>query len=152
MTERLVGAVQNRVEVLGLAASARALGTQHGLDAKQAQELSLVVAELGMNAIRHGGGGGLVQVALCSDGWTVEAEDNGPGFSEAVLADAGQSDHLGADGVRPPADGRLNFGSGLASVRRLSTRLELANRRGGGARAVAHKSSSPVAAHKGVKP
>src|SRR4051794_4588389 len=136
MTERLVGAVQSRVEVLSLAASARALALTQGFDAKQAQELSLVIAELGMNTLRHGGGGGLVQVSRGIEGWTVEAEDGGRGFSDAVLADAGRSDHLGAEGVRPPADGQHSFGSGLASVRRLSTRLELNNRRGGGARAV----------------
>jgi anti-sigma regulatory factor (Ser/Thr protein kinase) len=149
MTERLVAAVHNRVEVLGLAASARALATSQGFDPKHAQELSLVIAELGMNALLHGGGG-LVQISLSLDGWTVEAEDSGRGFSPAVLADAGQSDHLGAAGVRPPGDGKHNFGSGLASVRRMSTRLELSNRRNGGARAVSHRDLSPSAAHKGA--
>ena len=149
MSERLVAAVHSRVEVLGLAASARALATKHGFDPKHAQELGLVIAELGMNALLHGGGG-LLQISLSVEGWTVEVEDSGRGFSGVVLDDAGRSDRLGANSVRPPADGSPNFGSGLASVRRVSTRLELTNRRSGGARAVSHRVLFPASAPKGV--
>lgn len=151
MSERLVAAVSSRVEVLAVAVDARTLAAANGLSVREAQELSLVIAELGMNALRHGGGGGLVQVCVDSSGWTVEVEDGGSGLTPAVLADAGRSDHLGAEGVRPPGDGRPSFGSGLAAVRRLSSRLELANRRGGGARVVAHRHlSQPVSSHKGL--
>ncbi len=151
MSERLVAAVGSRVEVLAIAVDARTLAAAHGLSIREAQELSLVIAELGMNALRHGGGGGLVQVTLDERGWTVEVEDGGSGLTPAVLADAGQSDHLGADGVRPPGDGRPSFGSGLAAVRRLSSRLELNNRRGGGARVVAHRVlSHSVTSNKGL--
>ena len=142
MSEHLVAAVQSRVEVLAIAADARALGAACGFDSREAEELALVVAELGMNALKHGGGGGLVNIALSAEGWTVEVEDGGSGLPPAVLADAGRSDHLGAAGVRPAGDGKQSFGSGLASVRRLSSRLELSNRRAGGARAAAHKALS----------
>ena len=142
MSEHLAVAVQSRVEVLAIAADARKLGFACGFDAREAEELALVVAELGMNALKHGGGGGLVSIAVSAEGWTVEAEDGGRGFPPAVLADAGRSDHLGAAGVRAPADGQSSFGSGLASVRRLSSRLNLNNRRGGGAHVAAHKALS----------
>lgn len=139
MSARSVGVVQSRVEVLGLAAEARELAAREGLDARQSSELSLVIAELAMNALRHGGGGGLVSVSVSPLGWSVEVEDAGPGLSPAVMADAGRSDRLGAQGVRPPNDGQSSFGSGLASVRRLSSRLELSNRRTGGAHVAAHR-------------
>jgi len=142
VSERLVAAVHSRLEVLAITAHARVLAVLHGVDLRDAMELALVITELGMNAIRHGGGAGLVKVSLSSEGWTVEVEDGGRGFSLPVLADAGRSDRLGPEGVRPPADGGHSFGSGLASVRRLSSRIELSNRPRGGARAVAHKDFS----------
>lgn len=153
MSARSVAAVQTRVEVLAFAAAARTLAATEGVDLRQAMELSLVIAELGMNALRHGGGGGLVTVSICPLGWSVEVEDSGRGLSAAVLADAGHSDHLGPDGVRPPGDGLTSFGSGLASVRRLSSRIELSNRRTGGARVVAHRDFHASAQpHQGTSP
>ncbi len=150
MSGRLVAAVHQRVDVLGLAAEARALALAEGLDERAAAELALVIAELGMNAVRHGGGG-LVDLSVAATGWTVQVEDSGPGLSPAVLADAGRSDRLGRDGVRPPADGGKSFGSGLASVRRLSSRMVLENRSGRGARAIAQRDfSSFVSLHRGV--
>jgi anti-sigma regulatory factor (Ser/Thr protein kinase) len=131
--------LQERVEVLAVAADARRFGTCEGLSLRESEKLALVVAELGMNALRHGGGRGRVRVNVGASGWRVEVEDEGAGLTDAVLADAGQSDRLGAAGVREPADGRRSLGSGLASVRRLSSRLELSNRRGGGARVIASR-------------
>jgi signal transduction histidine kinase len=160
VSERLETTVQTRVEVLALSAKARTLASSYGLAPRYAQELSLVIAELGMNALRHGGGLGEVQVSVSTDGWTVEVQDGGAGLTAEVLADAGRSDHLGPYGVRPAGDGKLSFGSGLASVRRLSSRLELSNRPGGGARVVASRDFqvrvSPhepsVASRKGAAP
>jgi hypothetical protein len=83
-----------------------------------------------------------VLVTVSQDGWTVEVKDGGPGLSETVLADNGQSDRMGRDGVRPRGDGQPSFGSGLASARRLSSQLELSNRDGGGACVVARKEFS----------
>lgn len=122
----LKGAVRSRVDVLGFCAEVRSAASRFGLDAVHAGELSLVVAELGTNAVLHGGGGALT--VMLSDGeWVVSADDEGPGFSSAVLSDAGKSDRLGSAGVREPADGRRSFGSGLAAVRRLSSSLTLQN-------------------------
>lgn len=144
--ERLLLGVHSRVEVLAAAAEARRAALALGVDAAQAEGLALVVAELAGNAVRYGRGG-VVGVTVGATGWTVEVEDSGPGFPPAVLADAGRSDRLGAEGVRPPGDGRSTFGSGLASVRRLASRLALTNRRTGGGLVVAHRefpSSSPA--------
>lgn len=138
---RLFKVVQSRLEVLAASAEARALAATEGVSVRPAQELSLVIAELGMNALRHAGGG-VVQIDVGHHGWTVEVKDSGPGLTDEVLRDAGRSDRLGARGVRAPADGQRSFGSGLASVRRMSTRLELSNRDGGGACAVAHRDLS----------
>jgi anti-sigma regulatory factor (Ser/Thr protein kinase) len=135
---RLAANVNGRIDVLSLCESVRRAAMGAGLEMKRIGELSLVVAELATNVVLHGHGGS-VTVALSATGWTVSARDEGPGFTEAVLADAGRSDRLGPDGVRPPADGRKSFGSGLASVRRLSTSLALRNLEPRGARAVAHK-------------
>lgn len=145
----------SRIEVLAVAAAARQLALAHGVDAREAASLALVVAELGMNALLHGGGNGQVHVSVDAQGWLVCVEDEGPGLSEAVLTDAGRSDHLGRDGVREPADGHRSFGSGLAGVRRLSTGLTLENRVGGGARAQAHRNlpkSVSTSHYRGVSP
>ena len=151
MSEQLEVCVQSRVEVLGLVAKARSTAMASGLTPRYAQELSLVIAELGMNALRHGGGLGQVLVKVSAEGWTVEVLDGGAGLTPQVLADAGRSDHLGPSGVRRAGDGLMSFGSGLASVRRLSSRLELSNRQGGGARAAAHREFLQVS-RKGAAP
>ncbi len=139
MTAQLTANASSRVEVLAIAADARRLALGDGVDVREAASLALVVAELGMNAVLHGGGSAQVQVSVEPEGWTVAVEDAGPGLSPAVLADAGRSDRLGPEGVRAPGDGRSSFGSGLAGVRRLAGALALENRGGGGARAEAHR-------------
>lgn len=122
----LTSALHSRVDVLGFCAAVRDHAASSGLDTRRAGELALVVAELGTNVVLHGGGGELA-VTLSHAGWTVHATDAGPGFTAAVLEDAGRSDHLGAHGVREPGDGGRSFGSGLAAVRRLSDSLTLHN-------------------------
>ena len=129
--------LRSRVDVLGFCATVRDLACREGLDARGAGELAIVIAELGTNVVRHGGGGSL-EVTLERTGWAVRASDEGPGFTPAVLRDAGHSDRLGADGVREPGDGGRSFGSGLAAVRRLSDSLSLHNEPRG-ARAVARR-------------
>lgn len=136
--------VRSRVDVFSFCESVRRSAMGLGLEMRRIGELSLVVAELATNAVVHGGsGGGTVHVAIATTGWSVSVRDTGEGFSPAVLADAGKSDRLGADGVRPPADGRRSFGSGLASVRRFSTTLSLHNLEPFGARVVAHRVFTP---------
>lgn len=131
------GSVRTRVDVLGFCAEVRRTAVDCGLDALRTGELSLVVAELGTNAVLHAHGGCL-EVRVSPTGWSVVATDEGPGFSSAVLNDAGKSDRLGAQGVREPADGHRSFGSGLAAVRRLSSLVTLSND-GPGARVVAER-------------
>lgn len=131
------GSVRTRVDVLGFCAEVRRAAADCGLDALRAGELSLVVAELGTNAVLHARGGTL-DVRVSASGWSVVANDEGPGFSSAVLNDAGKSDRLGVHGVREPADGHRSFGSGLAAVRRLSSLVTLSND-GPGARVVAER-------------
>lgn len=133
----LEATVTCRVDVMAAAAAARVQARTCGHSPDEAHALSLVVAELAMNALRHGGGLGWVLVRCEPSGWLVAVQDDGPGLSAAVLVDGGRSDRLGSAGVRPAGDGGRSFGSGLACVRRMSTVLELSNRRGGGARAVA---------------
>lgn len=154
MSARSVAGVHTRIEVLASAAGARSLALDTGLDPRRAEELALVVAELAMNAVLHGAGGGQVTVSVSDEGWCVEVEDGGPGLSPAVLADAGVSDRLGRDGVRPLHDGHASFGSGLASVRRLSNQLELNNRNAGGARVVARRDflKSSISPQRGTSP
>ncbi len=127
--------VSSRVDVLGVCSTVRDDALAAGLTARQAEELSLVVAELGTNAVLHGRGG-TIAVTLDRRGWQVEVRDRGPGFTQPVLVDAGRSDRLGPAGVRLAGDGVRSFGSGLAAARRLSTELSLHNE-GPGARVVA---------------
>lgn len=112
--------VQNRLDVLAVSTDARVLAATQGARPREASALAVVVAELAHNAIEHGGGGGLVTLAVGTEGWRVEVEDTGPGLPMAVLADGGPRDS-----------------SGLSSVRRIAKQLELRNRRGGGARIIA---------------
>jgi anti-sigma regulatory factor (Ser/Thr protein kinase) len=118
--------VSTLVDVRAVAAMARRWALSCGLTRIQAEHLALVVAELGANAVIHGHGG-VVTVCVSRAGWKVEAVDRGPGFSEAVLTDGGRSNALGRHGVRPAAERARSFGSGLASVRRLSTHVSLQN-------------------------
>ena len=136
---KLTAKVKQRFDVLGVAAEARALAKSAGLDARYAEELALVVAELGMNAVRHGLGHGTIDLELNARGWSVEVHDDGPGLSAAVLADGGRSDRLGHAGVRTREEVGPSFGSGLASVTRLSSVLSLTNKESGGARVVAQR-------------
>ena len=133
----LAASVATRLDVLSFCATVRKAALGAGFTVREVGELSLVVAELGSNAVVHGKGGSL-SVQVQPRGWQVSAVDHGPGFTQAVLNDAGRSDRLGADGVREPGDGKRSFGSGLAAVRRLSSSLTLQNS-SRGARAVAAK-------------
>ena len=116
MSERVVVAVQSQQDVNALTVDTRVLAATQGAPIRQAAELSAVVEELATNALRHGGGEALVSVAVGPAGWTVEVEDRGPGLSR-----------------------KQSLGTGLMQVQQLSSRLELTNRRGGGARIVAHR-------------
>lgn len=141
----LAASVATRLDVLGFCATVRKAALGAGFSVREVGELSLVVAELGSNAVVHGRGGALT-VLVQPRGWQVAAVDHGPGFTAAVLADAGRSDHLGPDGVRAPGDGQRSFGSGLAAVRRLASSLSLRNT-ALGARAVASRDLSSQSSH-----
>lgn len=133
---RLLFPVRSRADAWGLALLVRDLALQAGFDARSAEEVRLVAAELASNAVHHGGGGEL-KIRSTEGICEIEVQDRGPGFSPEVLRDGGRSDRLGPRGPRPVGETAASWGSGLACARRLSGRLELTNRRSGGARVVA---------------
>ncbi|MBK7861234.1 MAG: ATP-binding protein [Archangiaceae bacterium] len=118
-----------RADCLGAAAKAREVLTEAGWSPKEASELAVVVAELANNAVRHAGGGECT-LELEARAWELCVSDEGPGFPDEILADAGRT-----DGVQP----RRGMGSGLSCARRMSCALSLENRRPKGARIVARQ-------------
>lgn len=124
------GPFRAEFELSALTTEARVVANVSGLVPGEIERLSRVMAELGGNAIRHGGGAGRLLVLVDLEFWAVKVEDDGPGLADAVLR-------------HPPTD------SGLGSVRQLCTRLEFTNLPLGGARVVATRVfSSPNAAPK----
>lgn len=128
-------AVESVADVLAAADAVRDQALLAGLGPDDANALALVVAELGDNAVRHGGGGEL-RVEASRTGWVVRAEDRGAGFPPALLARPGRS--------QTPVEVPLGEGggSGLALVRRLAPSVELFNLRCG-AVAVARRVATP---------
>lgn len=114
----VIGGFRAPFELSALTTEARVVANVSGLCAGEVERLSRVMAELGANALRHGGGAGRVLVLVDLEFWAVKVEDDGPGFPEAVL-------------LEPPSE------SALAQVRELCTRLECTNLPLGGARVVA---------------
>ncbi len=122
-------------DVLAAAAAVRDHACLAGLGSDDVDALTLVVAELGDNAVRHGSGGEL-RVEASPAGWVVRAEDRGAGFPPELLARTGRRN--------TPAEVLLleGGGSGLALVRRLAGSVELFNLRCG-AVAVARRVVTP---------
>ena len=127
--------LRSRADCVGTGVWARRLALAAGWSPRAAEEISLVVVELGCNAVRHGAGG-RCRLSVTEQAMDVEITDGGPGFPLAVLADGGRSDRLGRAGPLAPGErqGR-GLGSGLACVRRMASELTLENLAGGGARA-----------------
>jgi len=72
--------------------------TAAGLSEARRQDFVLAVDEILTNAVRHGGGGGIVEVWLTTDRLWFRVSDEGPGFAVAL--------------VRPPRPSQLG-GRGL---------------------------------------
>ncbi len=136
-------ALQGRASCIGAGLQAEALARASGWTVKEAGELCLLVIELCTNADRHAGGG-RCSVELTAVACDVVVEDDGPGFSPALLARfaAGLSVE---DLLHPPgARAERGLGAGLDSARRLATRLTLENRPDRGAVARARVERPPV--------
>jgi anti-sigma regulatory factor (Ser/Thr protein kinase) len=104
---------------------ARRLASQLGFSADACEEITLVVAELGSNLIRHAGGGELLLEATeirGRRGLRVESLDQGPGFADFELA---TSDGYSSTG---------GLGTGLGTVNRLMDELEYHSLPTGGSR------------------
>lgn len=125
-------AVETADDVFAAAAAVRDQALLAGLGREEADALSLVVAELGDNAVRHGGGGEL-RVETSPTGWVVRAEDRGGGFPPELLA------RPSTRSLTPTA---MPLAGGLVLVRRLAPSLELFNLRCG-AVAVARRVVTP---------
>jgi anti-sigma regulatory factor (Ser/Thr protein kinase) len=123
----LMYALRARADCLGAGVEVKRRALGLGWSTREAEELCLVVIELGTNAVRHAGSGTLT-IVLEPRRCQVQCEDRGGGLSPAVLADCGQTDGASADGPRIPGERRPGLGSGLAAVRRLTDRLEMFNK------------------------
>jgi serine/threonine-protein kinase RsbT len=105
----------------GLARVALKLGIRAGLSRKTALEISLAVAELATNAVRHGQGGTmrLRTTPAPRRGVEVFVVDRGPGLDaagEAFVDGFSEGRRLGPDAPRRRGQG---LGIGLGAVRRL---------------------------------
>jgi serine/threonine-protein kinase RsbT len=98
------------------------LAARAGLDARAGHEVSLVVAELVANAVRHGGGGAIVFRVL-DVGLEVELIDRGPGFDlEQAFVDGYSRGRQRVPGETVPGE---TLGIGLGAARRLMSELEV---------------------------
>jgi anti-sigma regulatory factor (Ser/Thr protein kinase) len=135
--------LQGRASCIGAGLQAEELARAMGWSVKQAGELCLLVIELCTNADRHAGGGKCA-VALTAEGCDVVVEDEGPGFSPALLARFATG--LSVEDLLHPIGMRADrgLGAGLDSARRLATRIALENRPGRGAVARARVDRPPM--------
>jgi phosphoserine phosphatase RsbX len=126
--------VRGRPDAVGAGLQVKAMAGGCGWDLREAEELSLLVIELCVNAARHGGGG-VCHVTLDSDYAELVVEDQGPGLPAWVLErhadgrgieDAPErSLEGGAQALRARENSGL--GAGLDVARRLAKRLSLEN-------------------------
>ncbi len=106
---------------------ARRLARGHGLDARRAGEVAIVVSELASNIVKYGVRGDVtVQIAPppASAAVTVVARDIGPPIHDLATAlRDGHDDHGPIDPAALARRGGL--GTGLGAVARLTDRLEV---------------------------
>jgi serine/threonine-protein kinase RsbT len=104
------------------------IAARAGLEPRACHEVSLVVAELVANAVRHGGGGAIV--FRCLDvGLEVELIDRGPGFDlEQAFVDGYSRGRRRVPGETVPGE---TLGIGLGAARRLMSELEVSVSGGG---------------------
>lgn len=102
-----------------------------GFRPRACQEIAIVVSELATNLVRHGGGGTL-EIVLEGAAFKVTSLDRGPGLRD--IASALQDRYsrgrmLDGDNLE-----RSGLGCGLGAVQRLTDRMEIRERSGGGLR------------------
>jgi anti-sigma regulatory factor (Ser/Thr protein kinase) len=90
-----------------------------GVSANRIDDLTLIVAELSANAVRHGGGQGRLRLWVNAHSIVCQVSDDGPGLL-IPLPD-----------VRPPAT--ISGGRGLWLVQQYADSIDVTNPPGGGA-------------------
>lgn len=121
---RLVMRCASVADRLACGAEAMAFGRAHGLDSRRAGELTLCVAELLSNAVRHGGGAGVLEMALLEERGEIEVvvRDQGGGIESP--ADA-MRDGWSRGRQREAGEVREGLGIGLGAVRRLADSMSI---------------------------
>jgi anti-sigma regulatory factor (Ser/Thr protein kinase) len=120
-------AIQGRSDVVVAGSQGRRFAARHGLDARRATELAIVVSELASNIVKHGVRG---EIRLIWNPETpphgeiaVEAHDVGPPIHDLQMAMTdGYDDRGPIDPARILRRGGL--GTGLGAVARLADRLD----------------------------
>lgn len=117
--------IGHEADVMGVRRAMKAFAQGIGFAAQAAEELALVVVELGTNLLRHAGGGRLMISMLNREGRVgvqVESLDEGPGIPsvEEALADGYST--------------RGGCGTGLGTVNRLMDSMEIDTRHKRGTR------------------
>src|SRR5918999_631719 len=116
--------IRRRPDVVVASSQARRLARGHGLDARRAAELAIVVSELASNIVKHGIEGEIVLTFHSPGGEiTVEARDVGPPIRDLHVA---MTDGCDDRGPIDPADllRRGGLGTGLGAVARFADRVE----------------------------
>lgn len=119
--------IGHEADVMGVRRAMKAFALGLGFVPQTAEELALVVVELGTNLLRHAGGGRLMISALNREGRVgvqVESVDEGPGIPSV--------DEALADGFST----RGGCGTGLGTVNRLMDSMEIDTRHKKGTRIV----------------
>lgn len=139
---RLVMRCASVADRLACGAEAMAFGRAHGLDSRRAGELTLCVAELLSNAVRHGGGAGVLEMALLEERGEIEVvvRDEGggiespadamrDGWSRGRQREVGEAREAGAGlGIGLGAVRRLADGMSIESVVGVGTRIRVVKR------------------------
>jgi anti-sigma regulatory factor (Ser/Thr protein kinase) len=127
-------AIRGRSDVVVAGSQGRRFAARHGLDARRATELAIVVSELASNIVKHGVRGEIRLIwspeASPHGELAVEAHDVGPPIHDLQLAMTDGFDDRG------PIDPALilrrgGLGTGLGAVARLADRLEYREEAGG---------------------
>lgn len=123
--------IRRRGDAVVASSQAGRLARDYGLDRKRAAELSIVVAELATNIVKHGVQGEIVLTLHSPRGEIIiEAHDVGPPIHDLQVA---MTDGCDDRGPIDPALilGRGGLGTGLGAVARFADRVEYREESGG---------------------
>lgn len=128
---------RSRLDCLGAGVALRTACGSWGLSPREASEVELLLVELATNTVRHASRG-RAELHVSGRTLTLTVDDDGPGYPAWVLGRFARRESVEA-GFKPEGAGvaASGLGAGLDAARRLARTLELGNRDGGGARAVA---------------